>query len=296
VQEKHVGNWWVMAQQQIFEMLEVDETLAHEHIRRICWNGGQISCPKCRGSKIYHLSEQRYRCPHCTYTFHDFSRRWINVGGLSSSQWVSLSGYFASELTANQMARAMNISYNTAYKAMTTLRLAILAQALDSRQFMGRDAEIDLGVEYVPAPRYQPSNKVPVFGILERLGLVFVDLIPGLQGETLFHFHINFHLRMARMGKLVYTDRYKQYDTIIACGDDSLPYRILQGRKEPPSIDSGKHGFWNFAKKKLQRYSGITPRRFPLYIKELEFRYNHRNEDIRPLLLESLCCFVPNHA
>jgi transposase len=279
-----------------FEELSRDELLAREHVRRLCWDGGLISCPKCRGSKIYHLSEQRYRCPHCTYTFHDFSRRWINVGGLSSSQWVALSGHFAGELTANQMAHALEISYNTAYKAMTTLRLAILAQALDSRHFLGRDAQIDLGVDYVPGPRYRLTVKIPVFGILERLGLVFIDLVPGLQGESLFHFHLNFHLRMARMGKLVYTDRYKQYDAMIACGDDTLPYRILQGRKEPPSIDTSRQGFWSFAKKRLQKYSGITPRRFPLYIKELEFRYNHRQEDIRPLLLQFLCRFVPGLA
>jgi transposase len=280
-------------QERHFDQLSFMEPLAREHVRRLCWDGENIYCPKCRGSRIYHLSEKRYRCPLCTYTFHDFSRRWINVGGLSSSKWVALTGHFATELTANQMAQALEISYNTAYKAMTTLRLAILAQALDSRQFLGKEAEIDLGVDYIPAPRYRPSIKIPVFGILERVGLVFIDLISGLQGESLFHFHLNFHLRMARMGKLVYTDSYKQYDAIVACGDDSLPYRILQGRKEPPAIDDGRHGFWNFAKKRLQRYSGITPRRFPLYIKELEFRYNHRHEDIRPLLLDFLCRFVP---
>jgi transposase len=279
--------------EQDFDTLTQGEQNASDHVRSLCWDGGRPFCPKCRGAKIYHLSEQRYRCPHCTYTFHDFSRRWLNVGGLSPGQWVMLCGHFAEELTANQMSQTMEISYNTAYKAMTTLRLAILSQALDSRQFLGRDAEIDLGVEYVPPPRYKSAINVPVFGILERLGLVFIDLVPGLQGETLFHFHINFHLRLARMGKLVYSDRYKQYDAMIACGDNSLPYHILHGRKEAPSIDSGRHGFWSYARKRLQRYSGITPRRFPLYIKELEFRYNHRQEDIRPVLLELLCRFVP---
>jgi transposase len=273
---------------------DLNELSAGEHIRQLCWPGGQVSCPKCRGTRIYRLSEQRYRCPRCTYTFHDLSRRWINIGGLTPAQWIALSSHFAAELTANQMAQALGVSYNTAYKAMTTLRLAILAQALDSPRFIGREAEIDLGVEYVPQPQVRQPARLPVFGILERAGQITVDLVQGLEGKNLFHFHAGFELCLSRMGKVVYTDRYIEYDALIACCDSSLPYHLLQGRMDPPAINDGRHGFWNFTKGRLRRYSGISPRRFPLYIKELEYRYNRRTEDIRPLLLEALCRYVPD--
>lgn len=265
-------------------------------IRSFCWEDDLVFCPKCHGRKVYLLSEQRFRCPRCMYTFHDFSRRWINTGGLSCLQWLDLLRLFQEEATANQMARELSVSYNTAYKALTTVRLAILASALDSKQFLGRDAEIDLGCDWPRAGKQQSGRPfgVPVFGILEKHSLVFVDLMTGLQGETLFHFHLNFHLKMIRIGKLVYTDRYKHYDALIACGDDTLPYRILVGKREKPAIDCTKSGFWDFAKKRLKRYSGITPKRFPLYIKELEFRYNHRDQDILPILLRALCGFVPD--
>jgi len=42
------------------------------------------------------------------------------------------------------------------------------------------------------------------------------------------------------------------------------------------------------------KHHGISPKRFPLYLKELEFRYNHRHLDIFPILAKYLCDFVPN--
>ncbi|MEF9475887.1 MAG: DDE transposase, partial [Candidatus Mariimomonas ferrooxydans] len=33
--------------------------------------------------------------------------------------------------------------------------------------------------------------------------------------------------------------------------------------------------------------------KFPLYLKEMEFRYNNRNKDIFPLLVKNLCNTVP---
>jgi len=56
----------------------------------------------------------------------------------------------------------------------------------------------------------------------------------------------------------------------------------------------GTKGFWSFVKPRLMKYNGIRPDRFPLYLKELQFRYNHREEDIFPLLIEYLCDFVPD--
>ena len=37
----------------------------------------------------------------------------------------------------------------------------------------------------------------------------------------------------------------------------------------------------------------VSPQRFPYYLKELEFRYNHRKTDLFPLITKSLCNLVP---
>ena len=42
------------------------------------------------------------------------------------------------------------------------------------------------------------------------------------------------------------------------------------------------------------KYHGVSPQRFPYYLKELEFRYNHRKENLFLLITKSLCNLVPN--
>ncbi len=50
---------------------------------------------------------------------------------------------------------------------------------------------------------------------------------------------------------------------------------------------NGIENFWGFAKTKLRRYDGIRGSHFVLYRKDMEFRVNHRQEDL-PLLIERI--------
>ena len=52
-------------------------------------------------------------------------------------------------------------------------------------------------------------------------------------------------------------------------------------------------GFWSWAKERLFKHHAISPKHFPLYLKELEFRYNHRFELIFEQLVAYMSDFVP---
>ena len=43
---------------------------------------------------------------------------------------------------------------------------------------------------------------------------------------------------------------------------------------------NGLEGFWSFAKERLLKYHGVSKSYFHLYLKEMEFRYNYRKENI----------------
>ena len=51
-------------------------------------------------------------------------------------------------------------------------------------------------------------------------------------------------------------------------------------------INGIEEGFWSFAKERLMKHRGISPKKFPLYIKEMEWRYNNRNKDTFALLVK----------
>ena len=133
------------------------------------------------------------------------------------------------------------------------------------------------------------AGKVPVFGILTREGKVHVEVVPNVQAETL----LGITVKKVRRGSIVYTDKYKAYDSLMFCG-----YRHLNVDHSSKFVDgkvhiNGLEGFWSWAKERLFKHHGISPKHFPLYLKELEFRYNHRFELIFEQLVAYMSDFVP---
>ncbi len=57
---------------------------------------------------------------------------------------------------------------------------------------------------------------------------------------------------------------------------------------------NGLEGFWSFAKERLIKFHGVSKERFPLYLKEMEFRYNHRHARLFELLTNHVTNLVPN--
>ncbi|NCD24613.1 MAG: transposase [Deltaproteobacteria bacterium] len=280
---------------QEFEKIVKNENSAKKYLLQFCWKNHQRFCPKCRARKLYALRQGRKRCSRCGYTFHDFSQRFVNNGNLTCQQWLRLIKLFELEAPTGRVAEQLNVSYNTAYKSVTTLRMAIMAHSLDARLIFRSIEGLDFGKsgKFHLDMSSKSSTRMPVFGIVERGPHVFVDLIPELDGDSIVHFKMNFHLKTASLGKIIYTDKFKQYAALLTGGSHLSSVYNIRHADKGLCIDSTK-GFWSFSKDWFRRLKGISPRNFPLYIKELEFRYNHKNEDIFPILAEFLCAWVPD--
>lgn len=57
---------------------------------------------------------------------------------------------------------------------------------------------------------------------------------------------------------------------------------------------NGIKGFWSYAKNWLYPYRGVPQKLFHLYPAEVCFRYNHREQDLKPLL-RKLFQTTPTH-
>jgi len=125
---------------------------------------------------------------------------------------------------------------------------------------------------------------VPVFGILERNGVVRVDVVKDVMARRL----LEMTLRLVRRGSIIYTDKFHIYDALMCCGYRHL--RVDHGKR----FSSGKvyinglEGFWRYAKQRLTKFHGVSKEKFPLYLKKMEFRYNHRSEDLFELLAQNV--------
>ena len=58
--------------------------------------------------------------------------------------------------------------------------------------------------------------------------------------------------------------------------------------QNPNNHINGIESFWSYTKRRLQQFTGISKTQFFLFLKESEFRFNHRNESLHRLLLKLL--------
>jgi len=85
-------------------------------------------------------------------------------------------------------------------------------------------------------------------------------------------------------GSVFYTDSFRSYKSLKFYGKHLTVNHtnyFTQGRRHI----NGLEGFWSFAKERLLKYHGVSKSNFLLYLKELEFRYNNRHENLYHLLL-----------
>ncbi len=184
-----------------YEHLIRTESAARKFMLGFCWKNQQRFCPKCRQRKLYRLTDGRRRCSRCGYTFHDFSGRWINLVDLDCGQWLRLIKLFELELSSRKIAQQLSVSYKVAHRAVMVLRGAIMAHAPDAQKLLGGEVEIDesyFGGKRKGKRGRGASGKVPVFGILERDGLVHVEAVPNVRAETL----LGMTIKKVRRGKL----------------------------------------------------------------------------------------------
>ncbi len=272
-----------------FEHIVKTENTAERFFINLCWKNHRRFCPRCLSRKIYRFHDKSYRCKRCQYDFHDYTGRWINLVKISSRQWLWLIKLFELEISARKISHQLGISYPTVLKALTVIRLAILRNSQPENLL---DGEIEIDEAYFGGRRKGKrgrgaANKIPVFGILERNGRVKVQVVKNVTAETL----LTETIKTVRRGSIVYTDKYKGYDSLIFCGYRHLKIDHQKRFASGKVYINGIEGFWSFAKERLMKYHGVSKNKFPLYLKEMEFRYNFRNNDIFEILSNYLTTF-----
>ncbi|MFP4672180.1 MAG: transposase [Desulfohalobiaceae bacterium] len=271
-----------------YENLIKSRKTAQRFLLEFCWKNHQRFCPRCRCRKLYNLSSGKRRCSRCKYTFHDFSLRFINYSQLSCRQWLRFLKLFELEVGAEQMAKQLDISYNTVRKAQTICRLAILAHSLYGPQLIRT-----LSLFSLLSNQEHGREQNPVLGIQEADGHVFVDCLPQFGMESLLYLHLDHQLQTKSAGHVLYTDSYKQYTGLLIYDTGLFARYKVQHNSSAFPLERYSH-FWCFVQPRLQHFKVLNPVKLLLYLKELEFRYNHRQEDIFRDLALRICSFVPS--
>jgi len=194
---------------------------------------------------------------------------------------------FALDLTATQIAVLTNLNRNTVNRYLTFIRQEI-ARFCESESPFSGIVELDesyFGTKRAKGKRGRgASDKTIVFGIYKRNRKVYTEIVPDVTKDTL--------LQIVK-GKLaldstIHTDGFRSYDSIVHLGYQKH-YRILHSDGQfaiGTNHINGIEGFWGFAKVRLTKFRGLSKNSFYFHLKECEFRFNYRNENLYSLLLK----------
>jgi transposase-like protein len=157
------------------------------------------------------------------------------------------------------------------------------------KKFVG---EIEVDESYFGARRLKGkatrrgrgTHRQPVFGIYERHGRVYTEIIVDCSLRT---------LRKIMTGKInlastIYSDGWTGYNGLVDVGFDKH-FRINH-KKDEFSNKRGVHvngieSFWSFTKRRLTKFNGVK-KNFPLHLKECEWRWSKSPQELEKNLTE----------
>lgn len=249
------------------------------------WRQSRRFCVRCHSAKIYRLADKRYRCARCGYTFHDFTRRWVGELNLTARQWLWIVKLFELEIPPTQLAKEVGISYPTALKAIYLIRRAIAQASGDDEVLAGENTGAPAG------NRHPGDEQARVFGLTESDGKITVSIVDNLSAEAVLQEQPKF----VKQGPIIFTGRFREYDGLILWRFRlaSGAAKILPKGKSPP-LD-GLDSFWSFARPRLAKFHRTSEQDLFYFLKELAFRYQHRDEELFDSLVSLMTQLMPNN-
>jgi len=207
---------------------------------------------------------------------------------------------FCIDIDATRTAKLVNVNRKTINRLFMYFRLAIFwYRTIRRHERVGGEVEVDESYHgakrkrgfHGKLKRGRGTQKQPVFGIFERDGEVFTELIPDCKKKTLQG------LILGRISKetVIYSDGWRGYNGLVDVGYDKH-YRVNHGDNEF-SKGNGVHingieSFWSFTKRRLRKFNGLSKRTFDLHLKECEWRWKKSDAELR----SELSCILKKYA
>jgi transposase-like protein len=219
--------------------------------------------------------------------------RYYRHSKLTERRFRRVTRCFALDLTATDTAELTGLSRRSVNDLYARIRQRLYEDcernALSSGYVAG---EVELDESYFGRRRVRgkpgrgAGGKTIVFGIFERGGRVYTEILPDLTRKTL---RAIIRGRVS-METVVHSDGWSGYDGLVHMGY-AKHFRVTHRDGEFASGRShinGIESFWSFAKRRMTKFNGLRKEHFLLHLKECEWRFNHRGEDLYRTLLRLL--------
>jgi transposase len=217
------------------------------------------------------------------------TNRYICDARISERKFKELLKMFCTDISALAASKLAVVNRKTSQRIYELLRRRVLELAMEeARPFTG-EVEIDesyFGPRRVRGGRGRGAGaKTPVIGLLKRGGKVFTGVVkncsraelePIIKGQVLSR-------------TTVYTDGWLGYDGLLLSGYKHRRIHhheneFVRGKNHVNGIES----FWSYAKFRFIKLRGVRREFFFLNLKESEWRWNHRADNLYFISLKNL--------
>lgn len=212
--------------------------------------------------------------------------RYIKWGKISERKFRDILRYFALDIEASKVATLTNLNRNTVNRYYQLIRKRITVECDRHDKFSG---QIEVDESFYGGKRKGKrgrgaDHKVIVFGIYKRNGTVSTQII-GNCSRRVLHAIIKGKVDIQ---SVIHSDKWRGYNGLVDLGYKKH-YRVDHGKGEYEKAGShinGIENFWGILKVRLTKFRGINRNQFRYHLKETEYRFNNRKNNIYKLLLK----------
>ncbi len=215
--------------------------------------------------------------------------KYANRAHISERKFQQLVRLFSADLDASHIAELTGLNRNTVNRYLKKIRQRLVEYCASQSPFTG-EVEVDesfFGARRIKGKRGRGAfGKTIVFGIFQRNGYVYTEIVPNCSKATLQ----GVIRGKVELKSVIYSDSWRGYNGLVDVGYgkhlrvDHSKDEFAKGRNNINGIE----GFWGYSKTRLYRFRGMAPSTFNLHLKKCAFRFNHRGQDLGHLILKIL--------
>jgi len=213
--------------------------------------------------------------------------KYVKRSRISEKKFRQLVKLFSLDLDAVQISELAHLNRNTVNRYLKAMRNRIAGFCEVESPFNG---EVEIDESYFGAKRVKgkrgrgASGKTIVFGIFQRNGKVYTEIIRDARRKTLQ----DIIRGRVDLETVIHSDGWRGYAGLVDAGYKKH-FRVHHGKNEfvrGKAHINGIESFWGYAKTRLSKFRGIHKSSFYFHLKESEFRFNYRHENIYQIMLK----------
>ncbi len=216
-----------------------------------------VSCIFCKEKRLYQVSPTQFKCFTCKKKF--------SLQKYQHEQAI-IQAFIANQ-SASLCASSLGLNYATVKKMYQKIRLLLMEYSENIyHQQTHTFSQYD---EYYFLPTCKRKNPHYLFDAIGILGMVYETHIYTLLLPNQFA-HLK-HLEEKAIEKEMYARFLMQH-------------RVAHYE----SFENPLSNFWRYLERWMEHFKGVKEENFIAYLKEAEFKFNHKNEVEQRSILEAL--------